>query len=92
MFHTMITDFSIPSVQELRVGLDRYDLIILVVSVLLVLIISILQEKEIPLRKSIAKTPVVLRWAIYYAAILAIVFFGAYGVGYVPVEPMYAGF
>ncbi len=92
MFCTMITDFSIPSVQELRVGLDRYDLIILVVSVLLVLIISILQEKEIPLRKSIAKTPVVLRWAIYYAAILAIVFFGAYGVGYVPVEPMYAGF
>ena len=67
-------------------------LLILVVSVLLVLIISILQENNIPLRKTISKKPVVLRWAIYYTAILAIILFGAYGVGYVPVEPMYAGF
>ncbi len=92
MFRTMVTDFSIPSLQELRVGLDRFDLLILVVSVLLVLIISILQENNIPLRKTISKKPVVLRWAIYYTAILAIILFGAYGVGYVPVEPMYAGF
>ena len=92
MFRTMVTDFSIPSLQELRVGLDRFDLLILVISVLLVLIISILQENNIPLRKTISKKPVVLRWAIYYTAILAIILFGAYGVGYVPVEPMYAGF
>ena len=61
-------------------------------AVLIVFVVSLLQERNIKLRATIRKAPVPVRWAIYYAAILAIVIFGAYGVGYVPVEPMYAGF
>ncbi len=92
MFRKMVTDFSIPAPQDLALGLDRYDLLILVVAVLIVLMISILQEHGIPLRKKLAAVPVPLRWSIYYAALMAVILFGAYGIGYVPVEPMYAGF
>ena len=92
MFRTMVTDFSIPTREQLQLGLDRYDVIILVVAVLIVFVVSLLQERNIKLRATIRKAPVPLRWAVYYAAILSIVIFGAYGVGYVPVEPMYAGF
>ena len=92
MFRTMVTDFSIPTREQLQLGLDRYDVIILVAAVLIVFVVSLLQERNIKLRATIRKAPVPLRWAVYYAAILSIVIFGAYGVGYVPVEPMYAGF
>ena len=33
-----------------------------------------------------------VRWVLGCALILAIVVFGAYGTGYVPVDPMYASF
>jgi len=92
MFRTMVTDFSIPTLKELHLGLDRYDVLILAVAVFIVFVVSLLQERDIKLRATIRKAPVPLRWAVYYAAILSIVIFGAYGVGYVPVEPMYAGF
>lgn len=92
MFHKMVTDFSLPSLEELALGLDRYDVLILVVAVFIVLMVSILQEQNIPLRKKLSAAPTPLRWGVYYAAIMAVILFGAYGVGYVPVEPMYAGF
>ena len=38
------------------------------------------------------QSPVVLRVAVYYAVLLALIIFGAYGAGYVPVDPIYAGF
>ena len=88
----MVTDFSLPSLEELALGIDRYDVLILVVAVGIVLMVSILQEQNIPLRKKLSAAPTPLRWSVYYAAIMAVIIFGAYGVGYVPVEPMYAGF
>lgn len=55
-------------------------------------IISILHEKNINVREEISKKHIVIRWIIYYAIILAILIFGAYGTGYKPVDPMYANF
>ena len=56
------------------------------------MIISILREKGINIREEIAKKPIVLRWVIYYLLILYVLTFGAYGVNYVPVDPIYANF
>ena len=44
------------------------------------------------IRGSLNRKPTALRWAVWYALILFILIFGAYGVGYIPVDPMYANF
>jgi hypothetical protein len=36
--------------------------------------------------------PLVLRWTVLLALLFYIIIFGAYGVGYIPVNPMYANF
>ena len=36
--------------------------------------------------------PAAVRWTVFYALILFIIVFGAYGKGYIPVDPMYANF
>ena len=51
-----------------------------------------MKEKNINIRDEISKKNIVIRWIIYYAIIISILIFGAYGVGYRPVDPMYANF
>ena len=51
-----------------------------------------LKEKNIEIRKALAVRPLPVRWLVYYMLIMAIVVFGAYGSGYIPVNPMYANF
>lgn len=73
-------------------GLDIKDFIIVLIALIVVLIVSVLNEKGIHIREKISKQNIVLRWLIYYALILAIIVFGAYGQGYIPVDPIYADF
>lgn len=44
------------------------------------------------MRGAIAKRNVVIRWVAVYALIMFIIIFGAYGKGYVAVDPIYANF
>ena len=95
MFRTMVTDFSLDSFFDrsfLTLGMDKMDFVIVAVAVGLVLLVGILRERGVPLRETIARRPLALRWSIYYAAFFFLVIFGAYGVGYVPVDPIYAAF
>ena len=73
-------------------GFDVKDAVIVVIGVIIVLIISILQEKGINIREKIAAGPVVARWGFYLVAVLCVIVFGAYGMNYIPVDPIYAGF
>ena len=40
----------------------------------------------------LAEKKVVVRWAVVYGLILFCIIFGAYGMNYTPVDPIYAGF
>ena len=95
MLKTMFTSFTLASVKDgtlFSLGIDRHDFLITAITLCLVLTVSILQERGIKIRDRIAaqKTPV--RWLIYYGAVLFLVIFGAYGNGYLPIDPIYAGF
>ena len=90
LFKKMITDFALPTIQDM--GIDGYDIVLVILTLGIILFVSIMNEKGISVREVLAKKPAALRWAILYALILFIVIFGAYGYGYKPVAPMYAKF
>ena len=95
MFRRMVTGFTTNAFTDgtfLQLGMDKHDFFIVLVAVLAVLAVGVLRERGIPLREGIARRHIALRWTVYYALILFIVIFGAYGVGYVPVDPIYAAF
>ena len=95
MFSRIFTKFSISSVKSGKIfelGLDRADFIIIGVTVLLIFVISVLQERGVHIRESIGKRNLAVQFAFYYALIMFIIVFGAYGQGYFPVDPMYAVF
>lgn len=78
--------------QIYRIGIDMYDFRIAVAGVIVVFIVGILHEKDISIREVMAKQKLPVRWVFWYAAIFAIVIFGAYGVGYDTVAMIYAGY
>ncbi len=95
MFSKIVTNFRFTPLDNdlmISLGIDKLDLLIALSALLLVFVISILNENGINVREWISKRNVVIRWAIWYLLILFIVIFGAYGRGYVPVDPIYANF
>ena len=95
MFGKMFTDFSFGTLTDgtiLKMNLDIQDIIIVAVVVIAIFIIGLIKEKGTDIREAISKKNIFIRWTLYYALILAIILFGTYGLGYVPVDPMYANF
>ena len=62
------------------------------VVIVVIFIISLLKEKGIHIREKIATKNIAVRWSLYYALIISIIVFGTYGLGIVPLDPMYANF
>ncbi|MGO5076582.1 MBOAT family O-acyltransferase [Oscillospiraceae bacterium LCP25S3_E3] len=95
MFGKMVTDFSFSTLDSTlmdKLKIDVQDIIIVAVALVIIFVISVLNEKGINIRLSLKKKNIVIRWGILYALIMFIVIFGAYGKGYVPVDPIYANF
>ena len=93
MIKKIFTNFSFDIVKPLnKIGLDIYDMIIILVTLIVIVVISILKEKNINVREIISKKPIYIRWIIYYILILYVLIFGAYLGPYIPVDPMYANF
>ena len=95
MFRKIFMDFSLASLVDgtiFELGMDKYDFIIIFISLIGIFFVSVLQERNISLREKISRKNIVIRLGVYYALILFLVIFGAYGRGYVPVDPIYAGF
>ena len=76
----------------LKLGLDQRDFAILAVSAIILLVVGLLQEKGISLRRAIGEWPLPARWAVYLAGIFFVIIFGGYGSGYAPAALIYAGF
>jgi hypothetical protein len=95
MFVSMFKDINFETVRNgsfFLLGCDRHDFLIMALATLVVLIISILQEKGHSIRAEIASKNILFRWIIYYALIFAVLIFGAYGTGYDAVGFIYAQF
>ena len=95
MFKKIFTDFSLESIKNgtlFKLGCDRADFLIIGFILIIILVASILKEKGINIRESVAKLNIVFRWSLYYLLIIIIIVFGAYGFGYAPVDPIYANF
>ena len=73
-------------------GLDWEEIIILMLSVMILMAVGFLQEKGICIKKRIQNQPPVVRWIIYGAAVISIVVFGSYGVGFNSQDFIYGGF
>lgn len=95
MFYKMVTDFHFQSLNaELlkKLTIDGKDFLIVGITLVIIFVISLLNERGICVREKLKEMPLVLRWAILYLLIFYIITFGAYGAGYIPVDPMYANF
>lgn len=95
MAKSIFTNFTFDTVKNgtfFHIGMDRHDFLIILVVAIIIFIIGILQEKGYSIREMLNRRNIVIRYAFYYALILFIIIFGAYGRGYVPVDPIYAGF
>ena len=95
MFAQMVTDFSFASFKNgnlFQIGMDKKDFLIVAAGVCLVFLNSVLKERGILPRQWLGRQALPLRWGLCYGLILFAVIFGAYGPGYVPLDPIYAGF
>lgn len=74
-----------------KIGLDLYNWIICGVGLVILLIVSLLQERG-SIRQLIAKQHIIFRWIIYFGLIFSIIIFGKYGPGVASNEFIYKGF
>ena len=95
MFGKIVTDFHFDSIDYTLLGklsIDGGDFLVVAVMLVLVWGISMLNERGYVVRELLAEQHVATRWAVMYAWVLFLIIFGAYGMGYTPLSPIYANF
>jgi len=76
----------------LKLGLTDIDMVIVMISLLIVLFVSILNEKGIVIRNRVDRQDLWFRWTFYITAILTVLILGMYGPMYDPSEFIYFKF
>lgn len=76
----------------LTLGMDIHDFAVTAAGVAVMFIVSVMQERGVAVRQYVAAKPLALRWTLYFALVLAVVIFGAYGIGYDAVDFIYGQF
>ena len=95
MFRKMVTQFSLACIRNeslFQMGMRKKDFLLVAVFLVILVLVGVAQERGVYLGTRLRQAPVVLRVSVYYAVILTWIIFGAYGAGYVSVDPIYAGF
>ena len=75
-----------------RLGLGWKEVILLIVCLLILLAVSLLQEKGVRIRERVLSCSLPVRWGIYIGAVLFIMVFGTYGWGFDARSFIYGGF
>lgn len=76
----------------LTMGLDWVEMTVAIVSLGILLVVSVLKEKGISIRESIAAKKLPVRWCIWYALLFYTILLGYYGPEYSAAEFIYQGF
>ncbi len=74
-----------------NIGIDIYDLAVLIISLIIMFIIGLLSRNE-SAREKLLKQNLIFRWGVLYLLIFVIIVFGCYGVGYDPTAFIYRQF
>ena len=92
MFGRIITNFSLASFANGTVFscMSRADFAVSAGFILLLIGYDLAYERGLDLRARVESRGFVARWTIWIAIVMTVVIFGAYGLGYIPVDPMYA--
>lgn len=75
-----------------RLGLDQKEFEVLIIAILILLFVSLQQEKGIQIRDWFNRQNFVVRWIIYLLVIWSIWIFGTYGFGFNSADFIYGGF
>ncbi len=73
-------------------GWDRTQFIIACIAILIQLMVSLMKESDISIRKRVAALPLPIRWVIYLGALFFVIIFGMYGPGFNKADFVYADF
>lgn len=73
-------------------GVGQREMFILFLALLVLLVVGILQENGMKIRKTIAQQGFIFRWFIFISLIAAILIFGVYGPGYDASAFIYGGY
>jgi hypothetical protein len=76
----------------LNLGLSYKDYCIIFIFIIILLTVGILQEKGIHIREKIAEQNLYFRWMLYIGAVVVVLIYGQYGVGYSVGEFIYQQF
>ena len=95
MFRSIFEDFQIRQLWDgtlLELGLQQSDIAVVVAGCIVAAAVGMIKERGICVRERLAGCRLPVRWCAYYALILAVIIFAAYGDGYQKVDLIYAGF
>lgn len=81
-----------PNSTNLTSIFEAKECIIAVLAIIILLVFEWLQTKKFDIYQRIVKLPRGIEYAAYLILIFGIIIFGAYGLGYIPPDPIYGGF
>ncbi len=73
-------------------GINKNDSIILFICIIVILIVSIINEKKESIQLLLDKSPTIIRWGFYYCIFFIIIIYGLYSDGYDVNQFMYMSF
>ncbi|MDD4850431.1 MAG: MBOAT family protein [Gemmiger sp.] len=88
----MLRHLAVKYNASLLIKVDARDMAVLALGAALILLVDVLHERGVSIRRGLATKPLPLRWAAYIGGVLLVLVFGAYGDHYDPAAFIYAQF